>query len=139
MKKLFCLFFVLILLPVFSLADQIALTDHYSLFIPKGAGRTGKDGNLFSFDSLSIDLYVSEGGESGYLCTTKCFSGLFITSGMVRVSISDQDGVLYIVDDGGNFITGCYDENGSDLWLDTEGHKFRLRRLPSFSLFEDMI
>ena len=137
MKRFVCLLFVFVFIPLFAFADRVALSNHYALFISGGAGTAGK-GSLFDFDSLSVDLYLLEDDEKGYICTSKCFSGLFITSGMVSVTLADQDGVLYIVDNNGNFYTAVRDDNGTDLWIDLEGYSFRMRPVADLSYFEDV-
>ena len=137
MKRFFCLLCIFVLIPLFAFADRVALSEHYALFISGDAGMAGK-GSLFEFDSFSADLYILDDGEKGYFCTSKCFSGLFITSGMVSVTLTDQDGVLYIVDNNGNYYTAIRDENGADLWIDIEGYTFRMRPVQDLSYFEDV-
>lgn len=137
MKRFICLFIALAMIPMAALADRVALSEHYALFISGGAGTAGK-GALFDFDSLSADLYLMEDGQTGYLCTTKCFAGVFITTGMIKITISDQAGTLYFVDDNGGFVTAVYDENGEDLWISLEGHQFRMSKVRDLAYFDDV-
>lgn len=138
MKKLFCLLFVLIMLPLVSFADDpVIMASHYSVFISGSANRSTGKGPLFPFDSYSADLFISEGGSRGYLMTAKCFSGVFICSGMVNVTIAESDGVLYIADERGNYVTATRDENGTDLWITLENCLFRMQPVPAFSVFND--
>lgn len=138
MKKFFALLLVLLLLPLVSLADDpVILSEHYSVFISGSANRSAGKGALFPFDSYSADLFIAEGGSRGYLMTSKCFSGLFISSGMVSVTIAESDGVLYIADDRGNYVTATRAENGTDLWITLENCLFRMQPVPSFSVFND--
>lgn len=141
MKRLLCvLSLVVFLFPsvsAFSEEFPFYLSSHYSLFISGASNKVTAKGQLFSFDSFSADLYILEGMKKGYLCTTKCFSDIFITSGMVSVSIAESDGVLYFADENGNHITARYDENGSDLWVDMEGSTFRMVPVHEFSSYTD--
>jgi hypothetical protein len=142
MKKLFSFLLVVILLiPVFSFssaseADVNFSPSHYSLFID-GKYVPGARGNPFSFDLLFVDIYFNESPDKAYVCISKRFSGIFITSGMVSVSVAESDGVVYFAYPDGSFLTGSWDEDGESLWLNTEGTSFRLHQIPKFNYSED--
>ena len=140
MKNLFCLLFVLVLFPVFALAEYTepcAVDQHYTLFFDAVGTATGM-GNSFDYDSLCIDLYVMKDRETAYIIICKCFSGLFITSGMEKYTISDQGGALYFVRDNGEYFSAVYDENGVDLWISYDNTQFRMKPISSLSYFEDI-
>ena len=120
-----------------SVPENVRLSTHYSLFISYSDNNSSGKGPLFPFDSYSADLYFVEGNKQAYLCTTKCFSGIFITSGMVNVSVAENNGLLYLADSNGNCVTAFYDENGTDLWIYLENVYFRMTPVPSFSVFND--
>ena len=139
MKKLFCLLLILFMFVPSALADSdpLFISQHYSVFVDTRQETSGKGASPFTFDSLCMDVYFVEGSDTAYISTVRTFSGLFLSSGSVKVSVVDQDGILYFVSDDGNYITGQYDENGTDLWMDLEYGTFRLRPVPSFSMFDD--
>ena len=139
MKRLLCVLFVMLLLPVVSFADDsnVYLSSHYSVFVSYSANNSSGKGPLFPFDSFSADLYFMDGNEKAYLCTTKCFSGIFITSGMIAVSVAENNGILYLADNNGYHVTAFFDENGTDLWINLENTYFRMKPVPSFSVVYD--
>lgn len=140
MKKLICLLLLLVLLPVFSLAEYTepySVDQHYVLFFDAVGTATGK-GNSFDYDSLCIDLYMMKNHETAYVIICKCFSDLFTTSGMEKYTISDKDGVLYFVRDNGEYFSAVYDENGVDLWISYDNTQFRMKPVSSLSYFEDI-
>ncbi len=141
MKRIFCLLFVLVLLPVFSLADSAetySVDQHYVLFFDAVGTATGM-GNSFDFDSLCIDLYMMKDHDTAYVIVCKCFSDLFTTSGMEKYSVSDRDGTLYFIRDNGEYFTAAYDDNGVDLWIVYDNSHFRMKPVSSISYFEDIM
>ena len=138
MKKLFCLLLVLVLLPVVSLADPRIIYAHYAFFMDDESSRTPKGGKVIDYDSLCLDLFILEGGKECYLTSVRSFSGIVIT-GTTNASITERDGLLYLSDQSGNYLTAYYDENGEDIWLQYENHYFRLRPVPVFSMYTDML
>ena len=130
--------FLLLSLVSVSLADldPLYVSRHYTLFIDGRLATSGK-ASLFDFDSLCVDLYMLDGDQRAYLSVSKSFSGIFIASGTVAVNVVENNGTLFFASDDGNYTTGRYDENGEDIWLDLEGRTFRLRPVPTFSIYED--
>lgn len=117
-------------------ADVNFCPSHYSLFID-GKYVPGAKGNPFSFDLLFVDVYFNESPDKAYICISKRFSGIFITSGMVSVSVAESDGVVYFAYPDGSFLTGSWDDDGGSLWLNMEGTSFRLHQIPKFDYSED--
>ena len=141
MKKLITLILILALaLPAIALADDpFRITKHYSLHIDTYAGdaMTAKGGKVFDFDSETYDLYLASDGTTGYLISTTCTAGLFINSGMAKVSVVDLNGQMFLLDDAGNHRNIMYDEDG-DLWIDMGFHYFRMQLVDHVSIYEDM-
>lgn len=138
MKKLLCVLLVLVLLPVVSLADPRLITSHYAFFMDDESSRGPKGEKVIDYDSLCLDLFILEGGSECYLTSVRSFSGIVIT-GTSNMSIAERDGLLYLADQSGLYLAAYYDENGEDIWLQYENHYFRLRPVPVFNLYTDMI
>ena len=139
MKRLFCLFLLLALAACAfpGCAESYSVDQHYTLFFD-AVGTAAGMGNSFDYDSLCIDLYLMKGHETAYIIVSRCFSDLFVTSGMEKYTVSDQNGVLYFVRDNGEYFTADYDENGTDLWIYYDNTQFRMRPISSLSYFEDI-
>ena len=139
-KALAFLFLSVLLMSVVSVSladlDPLYVSKHYTLFIDARIATSGK-ARLFDFDSLCVDLYMMDGDQRAYLSVSKSFSGIFIASGTVAVNVVENNGTLFFASDDGNYTTGRYDENGEDIWLDLEGRTFRLRPVPTFSVYDD--
>lgn len=130
MKKLIVLILSLALaVPAISLADEPLYIDkHYSLFINSHEGLfvSGKGGRIFTFDSYTLDLYLCSDQKTGYMIETTYADGIFLNSGMAKVSLVDFRGTLRIVDDAGNNFPVVWDENGRDLWVSLDRGNFRM-------------
>ena len=139
MKKLFCLLFVLVLLPVVTFAaDKKPIEAHYTAFIDESATYGTKGSKIIDYDSLCLDLYIVEGWEEGYLLSVRSFLGLIVSSGTIHVDIAERNGVFYLADDNGNFVTASRDENDDGIWLDYESMHIRLRPVPTATYFGDI-
>ena len=139
MKKLLCLLFVLVFLPVVSFAaDKKPIEAHYTAFVDESATYGSKGSKIIDYDSLCLDLYIVEGREEGYLLSVRSFLGLIVSSGTIHVDIAERNGVFYLADDNGNYITASPDENGDGIWLEYEGLHIRLRPVPSASPYGDI-
>lgn len=130
MKKLIALIlFLALAVPAISLADEPLYIDkHYSLFINSHEGLfvSGKGGKIFTFDSYTLDLYLCSDQKTGYMIETTYADGIFLNSGMAKVSLVDFRGTLRIVDDAGNNFPVEWDENGRDLWVSLDRGNFRM-------------
>jgi hypothetical protein len=143
MKRLLALIFVVILFPVVSLADHFELmpdlspvTSHYSVVVD-GTVSIGKGGSPFDFDSLCIDLYLTDSDTVGYVSIILCKSGNVSCSGLRSVDILCNGESYYFTDSNGFYVTAQRDENGTDYWINYTGKNFRLRPVPEFSVYED--
>ena len=142
MKRLFALILAVVLLPVFSLAEdseqyQYRITEHYSLLIDGRSAKSSMGTSLFDFDSLCIDLYITESSETAYLCITTCKSYISRSSGLQSVSIQYNDGKIYFTDKYGFYLTGHKDEGGDGYWIDYIGRSYRLHPVAEFSVYGD--
>ena len=130
MKKLIVLIlFLALAVPAISLADEPLYIDkHYTLFINSHEGLfvSGKGGKIFTFDSYTLDLYLCSDQKTGYMIETTYADGIFLNSGMAKVSLVDFRGTLRIVDDAGNNFPVEWDENGRDLWVSLDRGNFRM-------------
>ena len=102
------------------------------------SSRGPKGEKVIDYDSLCLDLFILEGGSECYLTSVRSFSGIVIT-GTSNFSIAERDGIMYLADQSGLYLSAHYDENGEDIWLQYENHYFRLHPVPVFSLYTDMI
>jgi hypothetical protein len=93
--------------------------------------------SLFDFDSLCIDLYITESEETAYLCITTCKSFINRTSGLQAVSIQYNDGKIYFTDRNGFYLTGQKAEDGDGYWIDYIGRSYRLHPVAEFSVYGD--
>ena len=141
MKKLITLILILALaLPALALADDaFRITKHYSMHIDSYAGDAmpPKGGKMFDFDSETVDLYLASDGTTGYLISTTCTAGLFINSGMAKVSVVDLNGQMFLLDDAGNHRNIRYDEDG-DLWIDMGLHYYRMHLVDHVNMYRDI-
>ena len=102
MKKLITIILILaMILPAAALADDYCITKHYAMHADiidkayKGGG--------FSGDSITIDLYFMSDNETVYYMEARCFSGLFLCNGMLKMRIEWFGDEAYIVDSVGNY------------------------------------
>lgn len=142
MKRFFCLILVLVLLPVVSLADESALnayriTEHYSLLIDGQTITSPKGGKMFDFDSLCIDLYLTESHDVAFLSVTIVNSSLRRSSNLQRVMVQSYGDTIYFSDEYGFYMTGQRDENGNGYWINYVGRSFLLRPVSEFSVYSD--
>lgn len=145
MKRFICLFFVFSLLTSFACAeayikinpsDPVA-TAHYSVFVNGDSATVGKGSRLFEFNSLSIDLYLTESEEEAYLLIACCNDHIMHSSGFLQVSVVKDGTSIYFMNSSGLYLMGEWDENGTDLWLNYSGRSFRLRPTEKFSVYSD--
>ena len=142
MKRFFCLILVLVLLPIVSLADEADLnayriTEHYSLLIDGQTITSAKGGKMFDFDSLCIDLYLTESHDVAYLSVTIVDSFLRRSSNLQRVTVRSYGDIIYFSDEYGFYMTGQRDENGEGYWINYIGRSFLLRPVSKFSVYSD--
>lgn len=140
MKKLISVLLILaLLLPLAALADDFYIARHYSLHINAHTGKTTspKGGSMFDFDSVTMDLFLTSDGENGYMIETTCTSGIFFSSGIYQVRLVTVGGNSFIVDNNGNNYAVTFDENGTDLWLNTSRGLFRFRLVEYMDPFTD--
>ena len=146
MKRVFSLVLALLLCLVSSAFSEgylqlnpgdPAVTSHYSVYVNGAAGSSGTGGPLFSFNSLCIDLYLTDSETDAYLLTAVCRDHIMHSSGLVHVSVLNDDGLLYFSTVSGLYLTGHWDPNGTDLWVEFSGRSFRLRPVPAFSVYSD--
>ena len=141
MKKLISVLLILaLLLPLAALADDFYIARHFTLHINAHTDETHavKGGSMFKdFDSLTMDLFLSADGKSGYMLETQCVSGLFVSSGVYQVSLVTIAGRDYLLDNTGDRYPVAFDENGSDLWLTTSLGTFRFHLVESMNPLTD--
>lgn len=137
MKRFFCLFLLLLFVPLFSLADSLFISRHYSLFIDSTANITAGGSSMFEFDSLCIDLYIMNDESTAYGTFSRAESGLYLTSSCRFTIRTRNDGSVIFAQDNGEYFVADFDENGTDLWINYNGRNYRLRPVPAFSVFED--
>ena len=142
MKRFYCLILALLLLPVISLADESDLnayriTEHYSLLIDGQTITSPKGGRMFDFDSLCIDLYITESHDIAFLSVTIVDSFLRRSSGLQRVTVQSYGNTIYFSDEYGFYMTGQRDENGDGYWINYVGRSFLLRPVSKFSAYSD--
>ena len=138
MKRLIALLFVLLLFPVISCSEESPrIISHYSMTADLRSFASGKDSFSFQSDALLYDIYFTDDPCIAYVWVCECIGGTYLASGFSTVTVIDRDDCLYLVDSKGNYTTARYDENGTDLWMDLEYGTFRLRPVPSFSMFDD--
>ena len=130
MKRYICFVFsIFLFLSFFSYSyaetDYDFVSSHYSLFLD-GRFVPGAFGNPFDFDTLFIDIFFIDNPQKAYLCISERFSDIFISTGMSTVSVAERNGNIYFAYENGEYLTGHYDENGTDLWIDYKGNSFRL-------------
>lgn len=145
MRRSLSLLVVLILLCSFSSAlsessiDQtlyiLSIKDHYSVFVDGTTASSGK-GRLFDFDSLNIDLYLTNNENYCYLCITEISDGIITTTHLIRATIETLSDRMYLSYNN-LYLVARRDENGSDIWIDYKGRSFRLRPSQPFSVYED--
>ena len=130
MKKLLTLILILALaLPALAIADDPLYIDkHYSLFINSHDGQfvSGKGGRIFTFDSYTLDLYLCSDQKTGYLIETTYVDGIFLNSGMSKVSLVDIGNKTMLVYENGDNMEIERDENGRDLWIKMSRGLFRM-------------
>ena len=142
MKRFFCLFALVLLLSPCALADayikvntyDLPVKSHYSVVID-GTVSYGKDGRVFDFDSLCIDLYLTESEDTAYLQIFSVTDRLIHNTGMTKVSVYREGNRAYFAASDGLYVIGEYDE--SDIWIDYRGLSFRLRPVYDFSPYSD--
>ena len=141
MKKLIAITLILaLLLPAFALAeDDLFVAYHYSMYIDgkSPSARSAVGERYFSQDSITYDLYVMSDGKTGYFVKTECVSGIFLSSGFVKVKIVEIDGRLRIVDDTGNNLNAKYGETEEDFWLDIGIGYCRMHLVKPFKTYTD--
>lgn len=145
MKRFFALFLVLVLLPVVSSADfvddvvhYLRAVSHYATLVDGNVGTVGKTSeSIFDFDSLSIDLYLTESEEFAYLCASVWKDGQIRTTGLVLCTVQMKDGNLYFTNSNGFYLTGRRDDAVDCYWIEYSGRSFRLRPAPIFDIYGD--
>ena len=114
------------------------VTAHYSVFVNGDTATLGKGGSLFDFNSLCIDLYLTDTEDEAYLIIACCKDHIMRSSGLFKVSVINDDGHVYFSSiSSGLYLIGEWDENGTDLWLDYSGRSFRLTPAHDFSVYSD--
>ena len=145
MRRFFCLLMLFLFVVSFACADAYlkvnpvdpAVTAHYSVFVNGDSAVIGKGDRIFDFNSLCIDLYLTESPDEAYLLIACCADHIMHSSGLMTVSISMDDGHVYFTNSSGLYLIGEWDENGTDLWLDYSGRSFRLHPVSGFSVYSD--
>lgn len=138
MKKLLALFLVLFLVPSVSFSESSDhIISHYSITADFRPFVTGKDASPYEFDVLMFDIYFTDDPGVAYIWNCICIDDTFLASGFNSYSVVELDGLVYFADGKGAYITGWYDENGSDFWLNYRDNQFRLHSVPMFSFYED--
>ena len=102
MKKLITIILILaLLLPAAALADDPYIEKHYVLQLERVG--TKIDSSLFNFDTIAIDLLLMADGETAYYMETRCYGGLFLSNGMIKMRVEEYKGETYLVDAVGNY------------------------------------
>lgn len=146
MKRFFC---VLLLLVLFSVSCAFAeayievrtvdpvVTSHYSVSVNGADSAMGKGDPVFDFNSLCIDLYLTDSEDEAFLLIACCKDKFMRSTGFIKVSVLNDENNIYFSSSSGLYLIGRWDENGTDLWIDYSGKSFRLRPVPAFSVYSD--
>ena len=137
MKKLLIIVFILFLCSSAS-ADNVCLTEHYSALVDARSSVSGKGASMFDYDSLTLDLYLSDDSTTGYLNITTCISGIFFNDAMNPVRIATVNGQMYLVSGNGTNLRIERDAESQDIWIEYGQHMYRMRRVEPLSIYADI-
>ena len=135
MKRFLCLLLVIVLLPLVALAEDDSLISRYSCFIDGMFYKSFfKDG--FSFNSMLIDFYLTD-IDCGYFQRYVWDSNGLTDSGLLSVAYIVNYPKFDLIFHDGSILSGYWDENGDDVWLDMGAGYFRLKPAPLFNVSTD--
>lgn len=142
MKKLFCLLIVLVV--AFSCFSSFALADkhlfaHYSLFVD-GEFYNSFFNAGFKFDTQMYDVYLYDDFSGALFSKEEWYYGQRINYGLKEAKYTSSSSSFTLTFDDGSTISGYWDENDEDMWLNLGGDSyFRLHPVPSFDIQKDMV
>ena len=138
MKRFFCLLFVLVFLPVVSLADQY-LFAHYSLFID-GEFYNSIFNAGFNFDTQVFNLYLYNDFIGGIFHKVEWVNGERKDYGDSSFTYVKGSPYFTIVYSDGSSMRGFWDDNDDDIWINLGGNSvFRFCPVHSFDIQKDMV
>ena len=137
MKKLFCLLFLLLFLPLSSSADPGVVLcyrmNHYA------AAYNENHPGYFPYDTMIVDVYLMDDFKTAYYTKTEWIDGKIETTGFVKCIVSKGENNNYVLTFPNNEkMYFDYDENG-DFWLTMEYGTYRLYECERFEIKTDLI
>lgn len=137
MKKLITIVLILaMLLPAAACSESLRVVRHYSLLIDS-ATTASNSGNMFDFDSLTVDLFITSDENLCYYIETTCIAGIFVSGGAVACRMIERGDTMMLVDESGNSRPIRKDESSGDLWIDIGRGFFRMRLVEPFDIYSD--
>ena len=140
MKRLITIILILaMIVPAAAVADAVYIARHYAIHIDATAPSlmTPTGGRLFDYDSFTMDLYLANDLENGYMFQTQYASGIFLNSGMIQCKIATIQDKKYLVNGSGDNYPIMDDDETGDLWIDFGRGFFRMHLVDTFSAGTD--
>ena len=138
MKRLIIIIMILsIAFQMVAVAETKSITTHYAVLFNSNYFISGKGEQQFEFDSLTIDVYLTENGIDGYMQITRFASGIFLNANMKPIQLVDLYDGMYLVDSSGYYYSIKKDENDDSLWIQYANHYFKMTRMDPISTYED--
>ena len=139
MKKLIALILILVLaLPAASCADGFYVAYHYSMHIETCSPENSfiQSSRIFDFDSKTIDLYLDQNKEQGYIVESTCYGGRLLFTGPFEAEIRNAGGLCLMFNLGTRYPVE-FDESSGDLFLDFGSGLIRMHLVETFNIYED--
>ena len=135
MKRFVCLLFVLILIPVVSLAGTGVVLcyrmNHYA------AAYNEDHPGYFAYDSMIIDLYLMDDFKTAYYSKTVWSGDAVESTGFVKCTVSDTSDKKHLLSfPNGETMLFYYDEG--ELWLQMENGTYHLLKCERFDIQQDL-
>ena len=136
MKKLIAIILILALLvPAVSSAD-LSVLSCYSLFIDAEAYNSFFNAG-WDYDSMWVSVVIMSDGKTAYYQKEEWTDGERITTGLTKCAYSVNSGKFTLSFSNGEVLSGYYDENDEDMWLNLGGAYFRLCPVHYFYITKD--
>ena len=136
MKKLIAIILILALLvPAVSSAD-LSVLSCYSLFIDAEAYNSFFNAG-WDYDSMWVSVVIMSDGKTAYYQKEEWTDGERITTGLTKCAYSVNSGKFTLSFSNGEVLSGYYDENDEDMWLNLGGAYFRLGSVHYFLITKD--
>lgn len=136
MNRFFCIVLVLVLLPLFALADPGVVLCYRMVFY--SASYNERTPGAFDFDSMSVDVYLMDDFTTAYYMKTTWTDGSVDTTGFVRCALSDgPDSKHTLTFPNGEKMYFYYDDDG-EFWLEMQEGAVHMYPCEYFDLMKDL-